>query len=81
MSGGTPPPVARHLRADHAANRHLTGVAPPGNCEAAPDPLLDPPSPDTVVAVSLRNGPAPEERTRAREAVLRARGTPPRWRG
>jgi hypothetical protein len=68
-------PEAGHLGADAAAaaDRLRAGAAPQGFGEAVPDPLLDPPSPDTVVAVSLRDGLAPEERARAREAALRAR--------
>jgi hypothetical protein len=53
-----------------------SGRAPPPLARdgaAASEPDLDPPSPDAVVAVSLRHDAGPEERAREREAVLRAR--------
>ncbi len=67
-------PGAGHLGPDDAADWVRAVIAPPGHSGAtAPDPLLDPPSPDAVVAVSLRHTAAPEERAREREAALRAR--------
>jgi hypothetical protein len=68
-------PEAGHLGPDDAdaADRLRAGTAPPGDGGAAPAPLLAPPSPDAVVAVSLRHAAAPEERAREREAALRAR--------
>ncbi len=68
-------PEAGRFGADDAdaADRLRAGAAPPGRSDAVPDPLLDPPSPDAVVAVSLRGDVAPEERAREREAALRAR--------
>jgi hypothetical protein len=69
-------PEAGHLRADDAdtdTDRLRAGAASHGLGEAAPNALLDPPSPDAVVAVSLRHAAAPEERAREREAALRAR--------
>ena len=65
-------PEAGHLGMDDT-DRLRAGAAPQGFGEPVPDPLIDPPSPDAVVAVSLRDDLAPEERARAREAALRAR--------
>ena len=64
---------AGHLGPDDAAALLRAGAAPQDLGEAALEPLHDPPSPDAVVAVSLRGDLAPEERARAREAALRAR--------
>jgi hypothetical protein len=63
---------AGHLGPDDA-DLLRAGAAPQDLGEAASEPLHDPPSPDAVVAVSLRGDLAPEERARAREAALRAR--------
>ncbi len=70
----SPTPEAGRLGPGVAdADRVRAGAAPQRFGESVPDPLIDPPSPDAVVAVSLRHDAAPEERAREREAALRTR--------